>query len=102
MLLYFLAAAIGFILRMLIEPSDGFGRSIRENLLAGKRVIICYDDDATILEMVGKDRIRISKATADFFPEEELDPSFVGLDDSRATERSGADADDLPRNDNPG
>jgi hypothetical protein len=77
---------IGFILGMLYSGSgkDKLDTQIMSYLKAGKRVIVCVDDNATIFEMVGN-RIRVSKALTTFMEEPDgVEPNSV--DDSGISE----------------
>ena len=64
---YIIVTIIGFALGYIYNNSgkDKLDIQIMSNLKAGKRVIICVDNDATLFEMNG-DKIRITKAIADF------------------------------------
>ena len=90
MMLYVIASVIGIIIGMLLEqylyPSV-FDSQIKQALKSGKKVIIAIDEDATIIQMTGKDRIRIIKAIVDFSLEEKArGMEFNNLDDSDVVE----------------
>lgn len=67
---YIIVALICFGLGLLYNRGDKnkLDTQIMSYLKAGKRVIVCVDDDATLFEMYG-DRIRVTKAVANFIDE---------------------------------
>lgn len=74
MILYILAFAIGFVVGLIYSGSREtvLSRNVRKALNEGKRIIICIDDDATILKKVG-DKIMMQKAVTTLLEEEDAD-----------------------------
>ncbi len=72
--LYAVAAAFGYVLATVLPffKTGALENRILDLIMAGKRVIICVDDYATIYEMVDG-RIRVSRALTNFM-EETNDP----------------------------
>lgn len=79
-MLYILAAVIGYICHMIytaMKPQT-IDSQIFGYLKMGRRIIICIENDATIMQMIDN-KIRVSKAIVDFNDEVpyELDSNNV-------------------------
>lgn len=66
MILYLIPLVAGFILGYLYTKSSTstFDSMIKSYLLAGKRVMICVDNDTTLMEYDGS-KIKITRGTID-------------------------------------
>ena len=96
MLLYILAGVIGALTVQIYHASKSstLDTQIFGHLKAGRQVIICIDNDATIMQMTG-DKIKISKAETDFYMEEENEHKSPYLVSSGPDQSSDDDPPDL-------
>lgn len=92
---YILVAIICFVLGIFYNKTDRnkFDTQIMKHLRSGKRVIICVDDEATIMERAG-DQISITKAVMNFSMETEN--GLENVDSSGSTESSYPGPCDIP------